>query len=106
MALKPQGVDLHIDELVLQGFATEDRLSIGDAVQRELSRLIAESGLAELQGRPVEMEQIDAGRFQAAPGARAQSIGTQVAGAVYRGISSPAGKDRRVERTRSGGKQQ
>jgi hypothetical protein len=90
MALKPKAIELHIEELVLDGFAPGDRLSIGDAVERELSRLIAENGPAEFQGRPMTLERMDAGAFKAASDARPQAIGGEVASAVYRGLSSPA----------------
>jgi hypothetical protein len=90
MAVKPLTVELHIDELVLDGFARRDRHAIGDAVERELARLIAEGGLAEFAGSPIEIESVNAGSFKAAPETRGPAIGGEVAGAVYRGISSSA----------------
>jgi hypothetical protein len=89
MALKPQAVELHIEELVLHGFARGDRLSIGDAVERELSRLIAEGGLA---GSSWEAEHVNAGGFKVAPNAKPRTIGTEIAGNIYRGIANPGGK--------------
>lgn len=41
----PQSVNLHIEELVLHGFAPHDRHRIGDAVERELLRLLTERGV-------------------------------------------------------------
>ena len=38
-------IELHIEELVLHGFAPADRYRIGDTVQRELTRLLAEQGM-------------------------------------------------------------
>ncbi|SPE40617.1 conserved hypothetical protein [Candidatus Sulfopaludibacter sp. SbA3] len=91
MALKPQAVELHIEELVLHGFAPGDRLSIGDSVQRELSRLIAERGLHGLAGGSLAIERLDGGAFQVAPGSRPGTIGTQLAGAIHRQFA-PAAK--------------
>ncbi|HWC95657.1 MAG TPA: hypothetical protein VG456_02875 [Candidatus Sulfopaludibacter sp.] len=88
MAVKPQIVELHIEELVLDGFSRRDRFSIADAVERELTRLIAEQGLQ----RPASVESVDGGRFKTAPAAKPHAIGAQVANSVYRGLSSTAGK--------------
>ena len=43
--MTPYNIELHIEELVLHGFAPKDRYTIGEAVQRELSRLFAEQGV-------------------------------------------------------------
>jgi hypothetical protein len=73
---------VQIDELVLHGFAADGR-GVAQAVERELTRLLAERGLpaafapgdahAVLQGRGLEL------------GARqsANSIGSSIAGAVH-----------------------
>lgn len=42
--MKPD-IHVHIEELLLDGFAPGDRHSIGEAVEQELARLIAERGL-------------------------------------------------------------
>lgn len=84
MALKPQAVELHIEELILDGFPRRDRHSIGDAVERELSRLISEQGLS---ASSLEVDHLNAGAFKASPNARPQALGTQIAGKVYRGIA-------------------
>src|SRR3954464_11756015 len=38
-------VELHIDELMLHGFASSERYAIGDAVERELARLFEKQGV-------------------------------------------------------------
>ena len=81
MALKPQAIELHIEELVLDGFSGRDRFAIGDALQEELSRLIAEKGLSEIQG-PASIDHVKAGSFPAAPDTREKALGTEVARAV------------------------
>jgi len=79
-------VELHIEELVLHGFAPEDRYRIGDAVERELSRLLAEQGMPPLLARSGEIAGLDGGSFEAKPDSRAEAIGIRLAGAVYRGL--------------------
>jgi hypothetical protein len=78
-----QNIDLHIEELVLHGFAPEDRYRIGAAVERELARLLAERGVPPGLAAGAEIAGLDGGAFQVAPGARPEAIGAQVAQAVY-----------------------
>jgi hypothetical protein len=81
-----QKVELHIDELVLEGFFAEDRYRIGEALEKELTRLFEEKGVPGSLTSEREIEAIKGGSFEAAPGARAERVGTQVAGAVYGGL--------------------
>ena len=101
MGVKPVGmkdVELHIEELVLHGFSPGSRQQIGDAVQRELTRLIAEQGLAGLEGASVEIERINGGKFQVGQGATPQSLGAQVANTIHRQFARGAGREPRDRR--------
>jgi len=80
-------VDLHIEELVLEGFAPGDRHRIGAAVERELARLIVERGVPAGLAAGGEAQRVDGGSFEVKPGGRAESVGRQVAGAVYGGMN-------------------
>jgi hypothetical protein len=77
------GVEVHIDELVLHGFDVADRFPICDALEQELTRLLAERGaLSHLSG-PMEIERMNGGSFKVAPGGRAAGVGADVARAVH-----------------------
>lgn len=78
-------VELHIEELVLHGFAPEDQHRIGEAVERELESLLVEPGMPSLNS-DLEIGDMDAGEIALARGARPEAIGAQVARAVYRGM--------------------
>jgi hypothetical protein len=79
-------MEVHIEELVLHGFNAGDRLSIGDAVEQELTRLLAEEhGLSGLSG-PMSIERINGGAFKVAPGGRPAGVGAGVARAVHGAI--------------------
>ena len=79
--MKPR-IDLRIDELVLHGI-TGDRARIARAVERELSRRLASSGVpAGARGAA----RVDGGRFQARPGAPPDAVGADVARAVWTGL--------------------
>jgi len=80
-------IELHIEELVLHGFAPGDRYRIADAVERELARLFAEQGVPPSLAQEAEMARLDAGAFKMAPGAREEAVGAQVAHTVYGGFS-------------------
>lgn len=80
-------VDLHIEELVLHGFAPGDRYRIGDALERELDRLFTEQGVPP-SPRSSELAYLDGGAFEVEPGSGAEEIGVRVARAVYGGLST------------------
>jgi hypothetical protein len=85
--MKPRNIELHIEELVLHGFAPGDRYRIGEAVERELARLFARQGTPPSLAQGGEIEHLDGRTFEVKPGSRAEAIGAQVAQAVYGGLS-------------------
>lgn len=78
-------VELHIEELVLNGFAPEDRHRIGEAVERELESLLMEPGIPSLNS-DLEIGDMDAGEITVARGTRPEATGAQIARAVYKGM--------------------
>jgi hypothetical protein len=90
-------IELHIDELVLHGFNPADRRGIGDAVERELARLLA--GPSGVPMTPTGADRVDAGSFVHDAGAPPRQVGAQIAGAVHgavqhgpaRGTGGPGG---------------
>lgn len=76
-------VELHVDELVLHGFAPRDRHAIGQAVRGELARLIAERGLPPGLAAADGTASMRGGSFRAQPGQRPADVGAAVARAVY-----------------------
>jgi len=81
-----KNIELHIEELVLRGFAPGDRYRIGEAVEHELTRLLADRGVPQSLADGGEIASVDGGAFEVAPGARAEVVGAQVAKAVYGGL--------------------
>jgi len=82
----PRSVDLHIDELVLNGFAPADRYAIGEAVERELNRLFTERGTPASIARDVEITSLNGGAINVKPGHNADATGNQLARAIYDGL--------------------
>jgi hypothetical protein len=79
-------IELHIDELVLDGFAHADRYRIGDMFERELSRLLSEGGVPSSLVEGGVRAHLDAGACQVAAGSTPEQFGAQVAQAVYGGL--------------------
>jgi hypothetical protein len=76
-------IELYIEELDFHGVDPADRLRIGDAVERELTRLLG-TGQISTQG---DAEQINAGTRRLPTNANAATIGTHVAKAVHGGLT-------------------
>lgn len=81
--MKPESFNLRIEELVLRGFAPGDRYRIGEAVEQEFARLVEENGAPSLLTRSAELADLSGVSFQIAQGSKPQTIGAQIAQAVY-----------------------
>lgn len=79
-------VELHIEELVLRGFPASDRHRIGDAFERELTRLFTEQGAPPAIRQGGGLLRLDGGAFEVKPGSDANTIGAQLATAIYGGF--------------------
>lgn len=80
-------IDVHIDELVLHGFAAHDRDAIAEAIRAEIGRALLEPGAADALVRARDAARIDAGSFRRADRERPASIGTKVARSLVLGLS-------------------
>jgi hypothetical protein len=84
--MTPNTIELHIEELVLHGFPPKDRHLIGEAVQRELTKLLSERGIPSSLSKGGEIARLDGGSFNVKQGSKADVVGRQVAQAVYGGM--------------------
>ena len=79
-------VELHIEELVLHGFEPAHRYAIGEAIERELTRLFTEHDAPAAITYDGEIAHLDGGTFQIDPDSRPETIGARVAQAIYGGL--------------------
>jgi len=86
-------IQLHIEELVLHGFSPHDRHHIADAVQNELTRLLADRGLPQAHAPGAGLDRADAGGFHVSREDGIARIGEQVAACLYRSLD----QDRRPD---------
>ncbi|HEB98832.1 MAG TPA: hypothetical protein ENJ05_04945 [Thiotrichales bacterium] len=76
-------VDLHIEELVLEGFPHLDRNQLGTAIREALAHLIATQGIPASMAREGSIATLEGGTFTVPPGSNPQAIGEQIARAIY-----------------------
>lgn len=79
-------IEVHIEELVLEGFDPRHRYHIAAAVERELARLFAQQGMGLPSAEPLALARLDAGAFNVLPGATPAAIGAQLAQAIHGGL--------------------
>jgi hypothetical protein len=79
-------IHLHIEELVLHGFAPSDRHRIGDAMQRELARLFTEKQTPPGLTKNAAIDRLNGGTFHVTAAPRPEATGAQVARAVFGGL--------------------
>ncbi len=79
-------IELHIGELVLDGFNSLDSAEVGAAVRQELVRLFKEQGVPSSLTQSGQRAQIDGGEFSHPTRPDAATFGGHVARSVYRGV--------------------
>jgi len=84
-------VTLHIDRLVLQGFAERDGAQVVQAFRAELARLLGQSGAPP---RGASIDRLDAGVIRLQPGRDPQWHGAQAARQIHAALLQPRGSGR------------
>jgi hypothetical protein len=79
-------IDLEIEELVLDGFAEQDKDVIAEALKGELTRLISQGEFTENVKQNTNIERLDGGSIQIANGFSGGEIGKQAAQSLYGGM--------------------
>jgi hypothetical protein len=79
-------IELHIEELVLHGFARKDQARIQRVIEQELTRLFTEQGIPASLSQSNEIQQLQGGSFNVRAGMGVEAIGSQVAQAIYGGM--------------------
>jgi hypothetical protein len=84
---QPPRVELRIDELVLHGVDPADRHRIGDAVERELTRLLARRPLSPTLAAGGDIDRIEGVSRRLARRSSADTVGAAAARAIHEGMS-------------------
>ena len=81
-------LDLHIENLVIHGVAPGEGYNVGDALERELARLLAGAHSLSAVGRDTRVDTLDAGAFEVAPGSTSEGVGIQLAKAIFGSLTN------------------
>lgn len=82
--VRPGRIELRIDELVLDGFAHKDRYQISRALERELTRYLADpEGWSPLLQQEGNRGVLSGGTIEIPKGASPSVVGAQIAKSVY-----------------------
>ena len=84
--MRRRAIELRIEKLVLEGFGTGDGEWIRATTERELTRLLAEPGVAEGWAEKTGSDRLNGGQIAMKPGAKADAAGIQIARAIYGAI--------------------
>ncbi len=79
-------ITVAIGELVLHGFSPADGRRIGEGLERELARLLAEGESPPRLAESVTRDRLDLGNIHAQAGTRPETIGAQIARSIVRGL--------------------
>ncbi len=89
-------LDLHIEELILQGFPGCDRDRMGSVITQELTRLFIEQGIPrsfqqshQQPGNPQQSNpslRLPDGSFEVTTGSRIEVAGAEIAQKIYGGF--------------------
>ena len=80
----PQSFEIDIEELVLHGLPPGDRYRIAGSAKQELERVFRDRGIPPSLVDGGEIARVDGGSFEVRPSSRAETIGRQIAQALYR----------------------
>jgi hypothetical protein len=81
-------IELHIDRLVLDGFAPGDRHGIADALRIELARLLVEGGMPWWPAPGSEVVKPDVRAVEPIPEVTATTLGSRIAHRVHEALSN------------------
>jgi hypothetical protein len=79
-------IELYIEELVLEGFSSGDRLRIASAIEAELTRKLESGHLNDSLLTTKDIRWLNLGPINMAGGSSADKVGKQIANAIYYGL--------------------
>lgn len=87
----PQFIELRIEELVIDGFAPDNRDRFVAAVENELARLLGERGIPGSLTEDVEIEYLTGGALRIRQDEESETTGRHLAQAIYARIAGGPG---------------
>ena len=81
-----RNVRLHIKQLVLDGFSSQDKNRVASVVQQEIHHLLGQRDLPRKLTQNGDIPNLDAGTIQIQSNATAKSNGSKIARSLYKGL--------------------
>ena len=81
-------IHLHIERVVLEGVAVDQPRILRKALEQELTGRLKEGGLSPELSAGVAVPHMRGGEIELARGSHSARLGTQIGGALYRGIGA------------------
>jgi hypothetical protein len=81
-------LELHIEELILQGFPGCDRDRMGSVITQELTRLFTEQGIPRSVQDRGESVRLPGVSFEVTTGSRVEVAGAEIAQKIYGGFQN------------------
>lgn len=82
-----QDIELNIESLLIEGYSPLDARRLKEAIERELTRILGEQGLANIKTALVDLPDLRLD-VQHAPSLSLSTTGTQIAHTLMQGIQS------------------
>jgi len=83
----PKSIELHIEELIVDGFTPDNRERFVVAVETELVRMLNEKGIEHSLTENMEIERITGSAFRLKPDEPSETAGRHLAKAIYKGMT-------------------
>ncbi len=87
--MKPETIELTIDELTLEGIEPRLQKKAVDAMQKELTRLLSQKGVPPALSLAGTVPNLNAKNLKISPGASPEKIGAQLAYSLYQSLEKP-----------------
>jgi hypothetical protein len=82
----PQSIELHIEELVIDGFAPDNTERFAAAVESELTRLLSERGIQGSLTEDIDVERLAGGALRIRQDEQSETTGRRLARTIYTGM--------------------
>ena len=83
-------IEVHIEQIVLHGYAPGDTRRLGEALQAELTRLVQKHGVNGSGMENLSLQTLDGGRLKAAEKPSTEALGARLAHSIHQVIAPGA----------------
>jgi hypothetical protein len=83
----PRSIELHIHQLLLEGFEDADQIAIRRAVETELTLLLSQGGMPQFPSDRQSTNCINGDMFHLGTTTNARRLGSHIARAIYSGLN-------------------